>query len=710
MKRIFSMLLTILMIMSCFTMILSTSSAAADEWVGVDMSFKDSLVTHDRNPGRGRSGGSWIILGKDNPNFSNYSTSGGVVTPKFDLGQYSAGNDYTQSGSPANIDNPGKYTAGVDKELDETALQILENCFSTAEANGIQVIPRFAYTWSDAVGCEPDSVEMIETHIAQIAEVINKYKDTVISVECGIIGPWGEMHSSKHQGGSSESARRIIGAYLNNMDPTVTLQVRAAGYITEYLGRNTDVRFMKELPFKPDDPRYRLGMFNDGYLGTDSDYGTWSGGLNLTRANGIELLKEQNKRIPYGGEMAYNSLEHAKENGTPIYNDDFIEELYYTHLSYLDNISTSSHAIAGELMKLEFGKRHEFDGMPDVSEYYGQTIQKFMLDHMGYRFVMRSAQTTEIVNPGEVIKFRGTIENTGFGNLLADMVAELILVDEDGNTIAIPIDVDPQRWYTREITEYNIAISVPTDAYSGEYNAFLRFSSKTLADSIKTASTILFANEQPVNNSFGGNYIGTINITGNITGIADSFKQVYVDFDDVSDGHWAKNYITQICTQGLMGGIGSGKFDPEGVATRAQLVTILYRMENSPSVEGIENPFKDVKAKDWYYDAVLWASNEGIVGGTGAGKFDPNVKLNRETFATMLYRYAKFKGVDVESVTGDISAYKDKGDVSSWALEAMLWANAEGYINGMTTDTLVPQGQATRAQMATILVRYLSNK
>ncbi|MBQ8696729.1 MAG: DUF4832 domain-containing protein [Clostridia bacterium] len=523
MKRIISSLLTVLMVMSCFTMLLGTASVAADEWTEVEMSYKDSTETHNRNPGRGRSGGGWIILGKDNPNFkSSYATSGGVVTPKFDLGQYSAGNDYTQGGSPSNKDNPGKYTGGVDKALDEAALKTLENCFATAEAYGIQVIPRFAYTWSDAVGCEPAEFELIETHIAQIAEVINKYKDTVISVECGILGPWGEMHSSPYN--SREYERRVMAAYLDNMDPTVTLQVRAAGFIVEYHGRNTDIRFMKNLPIKADDPLYRVGMYNDGYLGTNTDYGTWSGGINLTRARGIEFLKEQNKRIPYGGEMAYCGLEEVKNWGSPIYDDTFIKELYDTHLSYLDNISTSSHTIANELMNITFSNRHNFEGMPDLTEYYGLSVQKLMLDHMGYRFVMRSAETTDVVNPGELVKFRGTVENTGFGNLLADMVAELILVDEEGETIAIPINVDPQTWYTCETTEYNIAITVPKDAYSGKYDAFLRFSSLSLADSAKTTSTILFANEQPVKNSFGGNYIGTINITGNATGIADSFK------------------------------------------------------------------------------------------------------------------------------------------------------------------------------------------
>lgn len=705
MKRILSLFTALFMLISCFTFV-AVESSAAEKWLDVDMSYEDSVASLEGNPGRGLSGGRWNILGKDVPPTDFSSNSNGIVTPKFDLGQFSGGNDFTQEGSPSNKDNPGKYNGTEDKPLSEEVLKQIEACFAAAERQGIQMIPRFAYTKTDAVGCEPDSIEMIETHIAQIAEVINKYKDTVISVECGIIGPWGEMHSSKYQHGGSESANRIISAYLENMDPTVTLQVRTASYITQYLGETLDVKFMKELPLKPDDPRYRLGMYNDGYLGTWSDYGTWPGGKHLNRSQSKIFLSEQNKRIPYGGELAYNTLEHAKQNGTPIYNDDFIEELYYTHLSYLDNIATPSHAIAGELMKIEFSERHEFEGMPNMSEYYGQTIQKYMLDHMGYRFVMRSAQTTDVVNPGKVIKFRGNIENTGFGNLLAGMVAELIMMDEDGEKIVIPVDVDPQKWYSREISEYSIAVSVPTDAYAGKYDAFLRFSSKPLAESVKNARTIRFANEQPVSNDFGGNYIGSFFVTANATGNATEYKQVYVDFADVKDSHWAKEFIADICSLGIMGGVGSGKFNPEGIATRAQFVTVLYNMEGKPDVDGVETPLTDIEG--WYNAAVKWAYSEGIVNGVSATKFDPSGQLTRETFATMLYRYAVFKGVDVGE--SDFTAiYNDADKVSSWALEAMKWANAEGYIGGMTADTLVPKGKATRAQMATIMTRYLSD-
>jgi hypothetical protein len=159
---------------------------------------------------------------------------------------------------------------------------------------------------------------------------------------------------------------------------------------------------------------------------------------------------------------------------------------------------------------------------------------------------------------------------------------------------------------------------------------------------------------------------------------------------------------------GNMGGMSLTTFVPEGVATRAQLVTVLYNMEGKPAVDGVTTPLTDING--WYNAAVKWAYSEGIVNGVSANKFAPDAKLNRETFATMLFRYAKYKGFDVASVKGDISANDDAEKVSSWALEAMQWANAKGYIGGMTADTLVPKGNATRAQMATILTRYIESR
>jgi len=925
MKRLLSMLLAVFILVPCF------SSVYADEektWEKVDMSYVDSLETFSRNPGRGKSTGTWYILGRDTPP-TDFSYTTGLAAPKFDLSRYSAGNDYTQSGYSCVAWNKARV-GGVDKEIGDYVLKQLEACFAAAEKQGVQVIPRFAYAWDAYVGAEPDDFTMIERHIEQICTAINKYKDTVISVECGIIGPWGEMHSSKYR--EPEYERRVVKAYLDNLHEDITLQTRTASFITQYHGDIKSVDFMKGLPIKADDPIYRMGMYNDGYLGTDSDYGTWWGDANLSRENGIIFLREQNKRIPYGGEMAYNTIAHAKENGTPIYNDDFVKELYYTHLSYLDNITYMGHAICSELTRIYLSERHVFEGLPDVSAYYGQSLQKFMLDHMGYRFVLRSAETTATVDPGTTVSFRGKVENVGFGNLLAGMTAELIIVAPNGTYNAVPVSIDPQKWYSAQISEYSVTLTVPKSLKAGKYNAFLRFGTVGYKDAASSAATIKFANKQPVTNVFGGNYIGSFSVTSNMGGDASTFAQLlnvtYLDTDGVTvlkeekglkygdatsidiipskasdekytyvfdywqDQHgdradldsvtedlrltpvfkgvlkkytvtffdeegeylgestvdygtaaispgappkspegyyvykfdcWADaegnkvditsvteniavyakykaydnrvtvtfmnstevhatvqvirgeavtlpeppkspgapvQYIREefVCwvdnngvpadlssvsedmvvyasyegvfdhgfrdvdmddyygealkycmLNGIINGVSKTSFAPKTTVNRAMIVTVLYRLQDSPDVSGLTEPFDDVDESDWYYDAVKWAYNNGVVNGTAPHRYSPLDTLTREQLSTVLFRYTdSVLGEATDFDEAALDRFNDKASVSTYAYAAMGWAVENGYIGGVSADTLSPKTGATRAQLVTILHRFMA--
>ena len=178
-------------------------------------------------------------------------------------------------------------------------------------------------------------------------------------------------------------------------------------------------------------------------------------------------------------------------------------------------------------------------------------------------------------------------------------------------------------------------------------------------------------------------------------------------FTDVNLHAWYHSAVDYAVGNQLMNGVSKDKFDPDGSTTRAMLAAILYRMEQSPKVIG-KNPFRDVKADQWYTDAVLWASTNGIVKGYGDGRFGPMDTLTREQLAVMLQRYAKLKGLDT-SKAADLSAYADAESISAWALEAVRWANTEGLITGRTETTLAPQGSAKRAETAAILMRYLEN-
>lgn len=177
-------------------------------------------------------------------------------------------------------------------------------------------------------------------------------------------------------------------------------------------------------------------------------------------------------------------------------------------------------------------------------------------------------------------------------------------------------------------------------------------------------------------------------------------------YRDVDTSAWYHKAVDYVLVNGLMSGYGNGVFGPNDHLSRAQLCQILYNKEGRPAVTG-GSAFTDVANGAWYFDAVTWAAENGIVGGYGGGLFGPEDNITREQLAAILYRYAQAKGYDV-SVGEDtnILSYADALDVSEWAIPAMQWACGSGVINGVTDSTLVPQGNATRAQAATMLMRF----
>ena len=175
-------------------------------------------------------------------------------------------------------------------------------------------------------------------------------------------------------------------------------------------------------------------------------------------------------------------------------------------------------------------------------------------------------------------------------------------------------------------------------------------------------------------------------------------------FTDVSASHWAHDDITYVYENDLMNGTDGSLFSPESTTTRAQLVTVLYRLAGQPAADW-ENPFWDVPASAWFHDAVTWAWENDITGGVSSTHFGAGNAVTREQLAAFLYRYAQDQGYDT-SARADLSGYSDAGLVSSYATEALSWANATGLITGTTATTLSPKGSATRAQVATILSRF----
>ena len=178
-------------------------------------------------------------------------------------------------------------------------------------------------------------------------------------------------------------------------------------------------------------------------------------------------------------------------------------------------------------------------------------------------------------------------------------------------------------------------------------------------------------------------------------------------YHDVDTGRWYHEGIDYAIAHGLMNGVGNGMFEPESSMTRAMLVTVLWRYAGSPA--GWENPFTDVPNGSWFTQAVAWAAENGIVNGVGNHKFEPDSNITREQMAAILFRYAAKSGFDT-SARGNLDQYPDRGDVSGYAVEPLSWAVAEGLIKGTDNGNgilLDPQGNATRAQVATIIMRFI---
>ena len=175
-------------------------------------------------------------------------------------------------------------------------------------------------------------------------------------------------------------------------------------------------------------------------------------------------------------------------------------------------------------------------------------------------------------------------------------------------------------------------------------------------------------------------------------------------FKDVKDSDWFASAVDFASSHELFQGVGNDEFAPKANMTRAMLVTVLYRLQDEPKAGNAS--FDDVPGDTWYTKAVAWAAEESIVLGVGNDRFAPNDNITREQIATILYRYMKYLGVDV-SAKGDLSKFKDGKDVSSWAQEAMLWAQKVGLFQGDDQGNLNPRSNATRAEVATLIQRLV---
>ena len=299
-----------------------------------------------------------------------------------------------------------KYNNDIDKKLSDTDLENIDKMLAKYQTKEKNVIIRFAYDHNfEGKKDQEPSLSMMEEHIKQLSSILNKYENCITAIEAGMIGPWGEMHTSACA--NKETINAIIETYLKNVN-NIPILVRTPKMIYNYLGITIDD--ISSYIIKEDSISYRLGLFNDGYLGSDSDLGTYT-----NRALETKWLANQTSHLPYGGEVVIpNSTLHDIDKCLP--------EMKLMHLSYLNQ------AWNDEVIKKWKNTCYDKSCGNDKN-FYGVSAYDYINAHLGYRFILN--KSTLSYNDTSDIHINLEIENKGFGNLIRNKKIEVYVLYDD---------------------------------------------------------------------------------------------------------------------------------------------------------------------------------------------------------------------------------------------------------------------------------------
>ena len=505
---------------------------------GATLSFVDGGELLDENPSRGPASGNWTVLRRNGSAKPSNPTR--FFSKLWDLSEYSGGNTLEKK-SP----KPGRM-GGADIPLDEAALSTIRQTLANARANGAQGILRFGYAWDDTIGSEPSNPAMIRTHIAQLGAVLREFPDVVLAVEGGMFGPWGEMNYSGYV--APERSVPIMNAWLEELPATASLLVRSPCYLLWHAGMDSAAFDAATREGRLDYPGAdRLGMYNDGYLGSMSDLGTWHGdpppASGLTREMGVRWLATRKGGIPYGGEFGYCGLNWVTNNG-PLCNPklNIVEEWYRTHLTYLRDFG-AHQTIATFLSTLTLdASLTNFPGAPRLDEWIGRDLRSFVRAHLGYRFVARDLDMPAAAHPGDALRLSLAIENTGFNDIAWPTKASLILapaassvsasvadavassatasvadaVDSSTASSAAPcaVPLDLREAHSGETTVFPIGTTLPPDLPPGDYDMLLdiRLDLPRPEGTKGTDSSIRLANAGAWDDARAANRLGTLRV------------------------------------------------------------------------------------------------------------------------------------------------------------------------------------------------------
>lgn len=450
------------------------------------ISFEESVSTI-QNPGMGYSS---VVAFYCKPNSTPVKNpTGSLVLMFVNIGGFSSGVNGTTS-------DDGTYTPGVDYPLDETFFNSMRSTFENCRNNGCTIALRFRYDDNGIRNPEPATFEMMKEHINQIKEsgILEDYKDILMFVESGFVGCYGEQWGGKYC--SMEQKAELLDLLLDTVPDPIPVTVRTPNIFAQWAG--ITVEELENWQSPSGSRAARVGLYDDGYMGSNSDLGTYS-----NREAETTWLGRQTETSYFGGEFSGN-LDFAMQYDTYL-PENAIPEMYKTHLSYIN----------GNIFKLyqdmTYDETYSIDGV-DTSAYYGQSVYQFIRDHLGYRFVLRGSDIPESAKQGSSLNLSFSVENTGFANPIRQQRAELIL-ESGGKFLRTDIPVDSRLWRSAATTSEELNISLPGSLEPGKWNIYLKLSVGDNSLTQISMRSVQFANDGIWNASLGANYLGSVEIT-----------------------------------------------------------------------------------------------------------------------------------------------------------------------------------------------------
>lgn len=442
---------------------------------------------------------------------STSNTWGNLVHLRMDISEFS-------NNAVISVDKAtGDTTFGVSQPLTQDMLDAFEAMLDGVRKRGKSAIVRFAYDpwYNGTKTCDPDQ-SLILTHLKQLGEVYSRNTDVIVFVELGMYGSWGEMHSSTN--GTNANIAEALQTLLVATPPEIKIGVRRPDIVAQWLkvndgndysGFDIDSDRFKQALAEKGDTIYRVGMYNDGYLGSSSDLGTVGMGVSghqMTREMMVKWLERYSQHTPYGGELV------ANYNGdNPINTPEYLSvEGFRTHTSYL-NYEWHQPTILG-------WKEMVFNG--DDAEYNGCDGYTYVANHLGYRFVLRKSLLPDSVAPNKDIPINLTIENVGFGNLTKSKKVTFVFVGENSIYEIEPNNsINPRDWESRKSVDLQTSITLPNGVETGNYRLYLRVSELGDLDKDNNLYCVQFGNpSSQYDSKLGANLIGNIVVSENESG------------------------------------------------------------------------------------------------------------------------------------------------------------------------------------------------